>query len=106
MPTRSAAVIVALVPAWRPRATIKLRRGEVHVAAAAEEVFERLRSRTLAGGDLVAGEVIGLLTLAVHAEVPVEHLRRVIYTYPTFHRGVEDASSSAWSRPSVRAWRC
>jgi pyruvate/2-oxoglutarate dehydrogenase complex dihydrolipoamide dehydrogenase (E3) component len=37
------------------------------------------------------GEVIGLLTLAVHAEVPVEHLRRMIYTYPTFHRGVEDA---------------
>ncbi len=37
------------------------------------------------------GEVIGLLTLAVHAEVNVEHLRRMIYTYPTFHRGVEDA---------------
>ena len=37
------------------------------------------------------GEVIGLLSLAVHAEVPVEHLRRMIYTYPTFHRGVEDA---------------
>lgn len=37
------------------------------------------------------GEVIGLLTLAVHAEVTVEHLRRMIYTYPTFHRGVEDA---------------
>jgi pyruvate/2-oxoglutarate dehydrogenase complex dihydrolipoamide dehydrogenase (E3) component len=37
------------------------------------------------------GEVLGLLTLAVHAEVPVEHLRRMIYTYPTFHRGVEDA---------------
>ncbi len=40
------------------------------------------------------GEVIGLLTLAVHAEVPVEHLRRMIYTYPTFHRGVEDALRS------------
>lgn len=37
------------------------------------------------------GEVIGLLTLAVHAEVPVQQLRRMIYTYPTFHRGVEDA---------------
>jgi pyruvate/2-oxoglutarate dehydrogenase complex dihydrolipoamide dehydrogenase (E3) component len=33
------------------------------------------------------GEVIGLLALAVHAEVPVDHLRRMIYTYPTFHRG-------------------
>lgn len=37
------------------------------------------------------GEVLGLLTLAVHAEVPVERLRSMIYAYPTFHRGVEDA---------------
>ncbi|MGH9186920.1 MAG: dihydrolipoyl dehydrogenase family protein, partial [Acidimicrobiales bacterium] len=37
------------------------------------------------------GEVLGLLTLAVHAEVPVERLREMIYAYPTFHRGVEDA---------------
>jgi hypothetical protein len=56
VPTRFAAVAVALVAAWRPRPTIKLRRGEVHVAAAAEEVFERLRSRMLTGGDLVAGD--------------------------------------------------
>ncbi|MBV9933048.1 MAG: NAD(P)/FAD-dependent oxidoreductase, partial [Actinobacteria bacterium] len=39
----------------------------------------------------VGGEVLGLLTLAVHAEVPVEQLRRMIYAYPTFHRAVEDA---------------
>ena len=37
------------------------------------------------------GEVLGLLTLAVHAAVPVEQLRRMIYAYPTFHRAVEDA---------------
>jgi pyruvate/2-oxoglutarate dehydrogenase complex dihydrolipoamide dehydrogenase (E3) component len=37
------------------------------------------------------GETLGLLTLAVHAEVPVEQLRRMIYAYPTFHRGIEDA---------------
>jgi pyruvate/2-oxoglutarate dehydrogenase complex dihydrolipoamide dehydrogenase (E3) component len=37
------------------------------------------------------GEVLGLLTLAVHAEVPIEQLRSMIYAYPTFHRGVEDA---------------
>ncbi len=37
------------------------------------------------------GEVLGLLTLAVHAEVPVADLRRMIYAYPTFHKGVEDA---------------
>jgi pyruvate/2-oxoglutarate dehydrogenase complex dihydrolipoamide dehydrogenase (E3) component len=37
------------------------------------------------------GEVLGLLTLAVHAQVPVSALRSMIYAYPTFHRGVEDA---------------
>ena len=37
------------------------------------------------------GEVLGLLALAVHAEVPTAHLRRMIYAYPTFHRCVEDA---------------
>lgn len=37
------------------------------------------------------GEVLGLLTLAVHARVPLEELRSMIYAYPTFHRGVEDA---------------
>ena len=40
----------------------------------------------------VGGEVLGLLTLAVHAEVPtVAQLRRMIYAYPTFHRAIEDA---------------
>ncbi len=39
----------------------------------------------------VGGEVLGMLTLAVHAEVPVESLRHMIYAYPTFHRAVEDA---------------
>jgi pyruvate/2-oxoglutarate dehydrogenase complex dihydrolipoamide dehydrogenase (E3) component len=37
------------------------------------------------------GEVLGLLSLAVHAQVPVDTLRSMIYAYPTFHRGVEDA---------------
>ncbi len=37
------------------------------------------------------GEVLGLLTLAVHAEIPIPMLRQMIYAYPTFHRGVEDA---------------
>lgn len=37
------------------------------------------------------GEVLGLLTLAVHAPVPVSRLREMIYAYPTFHRAVEDA---------------
>ena len=46
----------------------------------------------------VGGEVLGLLTLAVHAEVPVDHLRRMIYAYPTFHRAVEDALSDLVSK--------
>ncbi len=37
------------------------------------------------------GEVLGLLSLAVHAEVPIEVMKRMIYAYPTFHRGIEDA---------------
>jgi pyruvate/2-oxoglutarate dehydrogenase complex dihydrolipoamide dehydrogenase (E3) component len=37
------------------------------------------------------GEVLSMLTLAVHAAVPTERLREMIYAYPTFHRAVEDA---------------
>jgi pyruvate/2-oxoglutarate dehydrogenase complex dihydrolipoamide dehydrogenase (E3) component len=37
------------------------------------------------------GEVLSMLTLAVHARVPVATLRTMIYAYPTFHRGVQDA---------------
>lgn len=37
------------------------------------------------------GEVLGLIALAVHARIPVADLRSMIYAYPTFHRGIEDA---------------
>ncbi len=37
------------------------------------------------------GEVLGALAVAVHGEVPVESLRRMIYAYPTFHRAIESA---------------
>lgn len=37
------------------------------------------------------GEVLGMLTLAVHARVPIEELRTMICAYPTFHRGLQDA---------------
>ncbi|MFF3515134.1 dihydrolipoyl dehydrogenase family protein [Streptomyces sp. NPDC002573] len=39
-----------------------------------------------AGGELLYG-----LNVAVHAEVPVERLQNMIYTYPTFHRAIEPA---------------
>jgi len=38
-----------------------------------------------------AGEVLGHLALAVHAEVPLTTLRSMIYAYPTFHRAIESA---------------
>jgi pyruvate/2-oxoglutarate dehydrogenase complex dihydrolipoamide dehydrogenase (E3) component len=37
------------------------------------------------------GEVLSGLAVAVHGEVPVDRLRHMIYAYPTFHRGIEDA---------------
>ncbi|HEY0638949.1 MAG TPA: NAD(P)/FAD-dependent oxidoreductase [Pseudonocardiaceae bacterium] len=39
----------------------------------------------------VGGEVLSALVVAVHAEVPTQRLRRMIYAYPTFHRAVESA---------------
>ena len=37
------------------------------------------------------GEVLSPLVLAVHAAVPAQRLRRMIYAYPTFHRAIGDA---------------
>ena len=39
------------------------------------------------------GEILGFLAVAVHAEVPVDTLRTMIYAYPTFHRAIESALS-------------
>jgi pyruvate/2-oxoglutarate dehydrogenase complex dihydrolipoamide dehydrogenase (E3) component len=37
------------------------------------------------------GEVLGALTVAIHGRVPVTELQQMIYAYPTFHRGIQDA---------------
>jgi pyruvate/2-oxoglutarate dehydrogenase complex dihydrolipoamide dehydrogenase (E3) component len=37
------------------------------------------------------GEVLGALAVAVHARVPLATLESMIYAYPTFHRGIQDA---------------
>ncbi|BAL85370.1 putative pyridine nucleotide-disulfide oxidoreductase [Actinoplanes missouriensis 431] len=37
------------------------------------------------------GEMIGALSVAVHAAVPIETLRSTIWAYPTFHRGIGSA---------------
>jgi len=48
----------------------------------------------LVGATVVAptgGEILGLLTLAVHARVPLATLRSMHYAYPTLHRAVSEA---------------
>jgi len=42
-----------------------------------------------------AGEVLGLLALAVHAKVPLDDLRSMIYAFPTFHGGIGEALGAA-----------
>jgi pyruvate/2-oxoglutarate dehydrogenase complex dihydrolipoamide dehydrogenase (E3) component len=37
------------------------------------------------------GEVLSALAVAVHAQVPTDTLKQMIYAYPTFHRAIEDA---------------
>jgi pyruvate/2-oxoglutarate dehydrogenase complex dihydrolipoamide dehydrogenase (E3) component len=39
----------------------------------------------------MGGEVLAVLTLAVHARVPVRTLKSMIYAYPTFHRAIDSA---------------
>ena len=39
----------------------------------------------------MGGEVLSFLSLAVHSAIPVPELRHMIYAYPTFHMGIEDA---------------
>ncbi len=72
-------------------------RGWIHRA----EGFVKLVARdgVVVGATSVSpagGEVLGLLALAVHAQVPVETLRTMIFAYPTFHRAVD---SALWSPP-------
>ena len=37
------------------------------------------------------GEMIGALSVAVHAQVPISTLLSTVWAYPTFHRGIGDA---------------
>ena len=48
----------------------------------------------LVGGTVVSphgGELLGMLTLAVHAAVPTATMRTMHYAYPTLHRAVSEA---------------
>ncbi len=71
-------------------------RGWIHKAG--NDGFIKLVADTdrgiLAGATSVGpagGEVLSMLTLAVHARIPVRRLAEMIYAYPTFHRAVEPA---------------
>ncbi|MDQ2749463.1 MAG: NAD(P)/FAD-dependent oxidoreductase [Actinomycetota bacterium] len=61
------------------------------------KVVEDADRGVLVGATVVGphgGEVLGLLTLAVHAEVPVATLATMHYAFPTLHRAVLDAVSA------------
>jgi pyruvate/2-oxoglutarate dehydrogenase complex dihydrolipoamide dehydrogenase (E3) component len=71
-------------------------RGWIH--GVGEDEFVKLvtdaDSGVLVGATAVGpagGEVLSALTLAVHARIPVDRFRQMIFAYPTFHRGIEDA---------------
>ena len=61
------------------------------------KVVEDADRGVLVGATVVSpygGEILGLLTLAVHAEIPVSTLRTMHYAYPTLHRAILDAVKS------------
>lgn len=61
---------------------------------------------TLVGASLLSpagGEVIGLLTLAVHARVRLDQLTSMLYAFPTFHRSVLTALSNLSDPPGADA---
>jgi len=72
-------------------------RGWIHGPGAEHGVVKLVADAArgvLVGGSVMgpaAGEVIGLLVLAIRERIPVAALRELIYPYPTFVRGVEDA---------------
>jgi pyruvate/2-oxoglutarate dehydrogenase complex dihydrolipoamide dehydrogenase (E3) component len=69
-------------------------RGWIHGGEGLVKVVEDAGRGVLVGATAVGpagGEVLSMLTTAVHAEVPTDTLRSMIYAYPTFHRAVESA---------------
>lgn len=52
------------------------------------------QKKVLLGATVVgpnAGEVLGMLSLAVHEKTQIERLRSMIYAFPTFHGGIGEA---------------
>lgn len=70
-------------------------RGWLHVAGGGiiKLVADR-QNGTLVGATAVGphgGEMLGLLSLAVHAQIPLAELRSMIYAFPTFYGGIGEA---------------
>jgi len=69
-------------------------RGWIHRAEGLVKLVEDADRGVLVGATAMGptgGEVLSMLTVAVHAEVPTDTLRSMVYAYPTFHRAVESA---------------
>lgn len=69
-------------------------RGWIHRASGFIKLVADADRGILAGATSAGpagGEVLSMLTLAVHARIPVTRLREMIYAYPTFHRAVAAA---------------
>ena len=77
--------------------TASTARGWIHGPGAEHGVIKLVADAdqgVLVGGSVMgpaAGEIAGLLVLAIRERIPVVALRELIYPYPTFVRGVEDA---------------
>ncbi|MDX6222710.1 MAG: hypothetical protein QOD91_1764 [Frankiales bacterium] len=69
-------------------------RGWIHRGQGHIKLIEDADRGVLVGGTSagpVGGEVLSALVVAIHAAVPTETLRSMIYAYPTFHRAIEAA---------------
>jgi pyruvate/2-oxoglutarate dehydrogenase complex dihydrolipoamide dehydrogenase (E3) component len=66
-----------------------IHKAEGFIKLVADRKFGVLVGATSAGPS--GGEVLSMLTLAIHARVPVTTLGTMIYAYPTFHRAIEAA---------------
>jgi pyruvate/2-oxoglutarate dehydrogenase complex dihydrolipoamide dehydrogenase (E3) component len=69
-------------------------RGWIAKAEGMVKLVEDADRGVLVGANVVGpagGELLGMLSTAVHAEVPTATLESMIYAYPTLHRGISEA---------------
>lgn len=74
--------------------TLVAQQVELEDAREAGQKGQQAWEQVLVGATVVgpgAGEILGALTVAVHARVPVAELKRIPWAYPTLHRAIGDA---------------